>query len=127
VDAPIRYQQGMTLVEVMVAAVILALVMMGVMAVASHTQRTTLRLHEKTQASWVANSVAAEIRAGVHGKLTSTGGSQGRFSLGNHHWFWRAQAQGEEQGQVISLEITVHEDENSPVIVSLRTALWSPT
>jgi general secretion pathway protein I len=126
VDASIRRQQGMTLVEVMVAAVILALVMIGVMAVATHTQRTTLRLQQKTQAGWVANSIAAEIRAGVHGKITPTGSFQGRHPLGNNNWFWRAQAQSDNQGDVIQLKISVQEDENTPEIISIQTAVWSP-
>lgn len=125
-DHPINLQQGMTLVEVMVAAVILALVMMSVMAVASHSSRSTARLQQKTQAAWVANTVAAESRAEVYGKITPTGSFQGTQTLGGKQWFWQAKASNSSQEEVILLNISVQENENSPEVLTTQTAVWSP-
>lgn len=124
-DALVK-QRGMTLVEVMVAAVILALVMMGVIAVATHTQRSTLRLNQTSQALWVANSLSAEIRAGLHGEITSTGTFQGQFVLGQNNWFWKAQSDAYSD-EVINITLTVHEKESAPAVVTLVTGFWRPS
>lgn len=119
-------QRGMTLVEVMVATAILALVMVSVIVVASHTQRSTLQLAQKTQARWVVNNISAEIRAGLHGQITPTGGFQGRTEQGLTTWFWQAKAQALSD-HVIELEISIHENESTPAVVSLKTAVWRPS
>lgn len=119
-------QRGMTLVEVMVATAILALVMLGVVAVAMHTQRSTVKLVHTSQANWVANNIVAEIRAGLHGKMSQTGSFQGQVKLGDINWFWQAKAHSEDQ-QVILLTVTVHEAQTKPSIVTRHSALWSPS
>lgn len=124
-DARIN-QKGMTLVEVMVAAVILALVMIGVILSASHTQRSTLVLQQKTQATWVANNVSAELRAGLHGTLSSTGSFQGKMNLGTQAWYWSAKAQPLTE-QVIELVISVHESESMPAVLTIKTGVWRPS
>lgn len=117
-------QQGMTLVEVMVASAILALVLLAVIAVAGQSQRGSLHLMKRTEAGWVANNLAAEIRAGLHGIITPTGSFQGNYSLGDQSWYWQAKAQSEDD-RVIRLKITVHENENSPPRAETETAIWS--
>lgn len=121
-DALVK-QQGMTLVEVMVAAAILALVMVASIIVASHTQRSALRLLDKTHAQWVANNINAEIRAGLHGKITETGGFQGQMKLGNASWYWSAKAKSLAD-EVIGLQIDVKPDQTSEPVVTVNTAVW---
>jgi type II secretion system protein I len=117
-------QQGMTLIEVMVATAILALVLLAVIAVASQSQRSSLHLMKRTEAGWVANNVAAEIRAGLHGLITPTGSFQGNYSLGDQSWYWQAKAHSEEE-RVIRLKISVHETESTPPRAETDTAIWS--
>jgi type II secretion system protein I len=114
----------MTLIEVMVAAAILALVMVAVMTVASHSQRSGATLLDKTHARWVANNLDAEIRAGLHGKMTSTGSFQGNTTMGHAVWYWSAKAHALSE-EVIGLEINVHAAQNDPPMVTINTAVWS--
>ena len=119
-----RAERGMTLIEVMIASLIISLVMVAAIVSASHSQRSGLRLTQKTHAQWVANNIAAEIRAGLHGEITPTGSFQGQQSMGHQNWFWRAKAQSQNE-QVIFWQITAHENENSPAIVTRSTGMWS--
>ncbi len=119
-------QRGMTLVEVMVASAILALVMLAVIVTASHSERSGVRLMKKTQASWVANNLDAQLRAGLHGKITPTGSFVGHAPQGEQNWYWEARAE-ELNEEVILITITVHEDESKPALVTTQTAVWSPS
>jgi general secretion pathway protein I len=121
---PFVKQQGMTLIEVMIAAAILALVMVAVMTVAGHTQRSAKTLLDKTHARWVVNNLDAELRAGLHGKITPTGSFQGNMTLGQQTWYWSAKGNALSE-QVIGLEINVHESQNAPAVVTLNTAIWN--
>jgi general secretion pathway protein I len=123
VDAFVK-QQGMTLIEVMIAAAILALVMVAVMTVASHSQRSGAALLDKIHARWVAHNLDAEIRAGLHGNVTPTGSFQGNMSMGHDSWYWSAKARALSE-EVIGLEINVHAAQNDPPVLTIQTALWS--
>lgn len=119
-------QRGMTLIEVMVAAAILAIVMVAVIVVASQTQRSTVTLSKKTQAQWVANNIDAEIRAGLHGKISQTGSLQGSTTLGQQVWYWMAKAQAIQE-HVIQVQITVQDHQNGRPLVTTTTAIWEPS
>lgn len=115
-------QKGMTLIEVMVAALIIALVMLGSMLIAGQTHRSSSAITAKTHAQWVANNLASEIRIGLHGEPTATGGLHGQYSHANKEWFWEATPIIIEE--IIHLTIHVKDKQGGHTIATSHVSTW---
>lgn len=101
-------QQGLTLIEVMIAVLILSLVMVGVMLSSSQILRSTERLHDREMALWVLEAVAVDLQAGALGEVTVRSGFSGEQLMGNKTWQWTAKAQPFHG--IIRVEISVREE-----------------
>jgi type II secretion system protein I len=81
-------QYGFTLIEVMVALVIVAFGMGAVLAALSSAAGNISALHDKTLAQWVALNQVADTRLSL--QVPSTGTSEGDVkAFGNANWHWR--------------------------------------
>jgi type II secretion system protein I len=81
-------QCGFTLIEVMVALVIVAFGMGAVLAALSSAAGNITALHDKTLAQWVALNQVADTRLNL--QLPTTGASEGDVkAFGNSNWHWR--------------------------------------
>jgi type II secretion system protein I len=81
-------QCGFTLIEVMVALVIVAFGMGAVLAALSSAANNIAALHDKTLAQWVALNLVADTRLNL--QMPSTGTTEGDVkAFGNANWHWR--------------------------------------
>ncbi len=81
-------QGGFTLIEVMVALVIVAFGMGAVLAALSSAAGNITALHDKTLAQWVALNQVADTRLSL--QIPTTGASEGDVkAFGNSNWHWR--------------------------------------
>ncbi len=81
-------QCGFTLIEVMVALVIVAFGMGAVLAALSSAAGNIAALHDKTLAQWVALNQVADTRLGL--QVPTTGTTEGDVkAFGNANWHWR--------------------------------------
>jgi general secretion pathway protein I len=81
-------QSGFTLIEVMVALVIVAFGMGAVLAALSSAAGNISALHDKTLAQWVALNLVADTRLSL--QVPSTGTTEGDVkAFGNANWHWR--------------------------------------
>jgi type II secretion system protein I len=81
-------QCGFTLIEVMVALVIVAFGMGAVLAALSSAAGNISALHDKTLAQWVALNQITDTRLSL--QVPSTGASEGDVkAFGNSNWHWR--------------------------------------
>jgi type II secretion system protein I len=81
-------QCGFTLIEVMVALVIVAFGMGAVLAALSSAAGNIAALHDKTLAQWIALNQVADTRLNL--QVPGTGTTEGDVkAFGNANWHWR--------------------------------------
>jgi len=78
--------RGFTLIEVLVALVIVTVGMSAVLATLTSSADTTGYLRDKTFAEWVALNRIAELR--LQAQRVATGKSTGDMEMGGRKWHW---------------------------------------
>jgi general secretion pathway protein I len=78
--------KGFTLLEVLVAMVILSISLLAVIKVVSEITNSAIYLQDKTIAQWVAMNKVAELRLAK--KLPDTGRSNGENEMAGRNWRW---------------------------------------
>jgi general secretion pathway protein I len=85
-----RRQLGFTLIEVLVALVIVAVGMSVLMGALSSSARSVVYMQDKTFAEWVALNQIALLRIGLQkGQVPPAGTTNGDLEFGNRSWHWR--------------------------------------
>ena len=82
---------GFTLLEVLVALGIFAVVAASVLVASAGSVRSAHLLQEKTLAMWVADNRLAELQLAT--VLASTDADQGRVELAGRVWQWQSEIQ----------------------------------
>jgi general secretion pathway protein I len=81
---------GFTLIEVLVALVIVAVGMSTLMGALSSSAKTVAYMQDKTFAEWVALNQIASVRIALQqGQIPATGNTTGDIDLVNRTWHWR--------------------------------------
>jgi general secretion pathway protein I len=83
----VRKQGGFTLIEVLVALVIVALGMSALLETLGSAADTSTWLRDKTFAQWIALNQLEQTR--LSGSAPSPGTSDGELDYAGHHWRWR--------------------------------------
>ncbi|HEY3785909.1 MAG TPA: type II secretion system minor pseudopilin GspI [Steroidobacteraceae bacterium] len=118
--------RGFTLIEVLVALVIVAIGMAALMGALGSSADTVSYLRDKTFAEWVALNQLANLRLQLQpGQLPATGNTNGDVDYANRSWHWRqevvaTQVQGMERidVKVRPAEVKAGEDAGWYVTVS---------
>jgi general secretion pathway protein I len=83
-----RHSDGFTLLEVMVALVIVALSLTAIAATMSQMIGAAATMRDRTYASWIAQNRIAEIRLSL--QAPSARATSGEVEYANVDWTWRA-------------------------------------
>lgn len=85
-----RLRRGFTLIEVLVALVIVAVGMSALMGALSSSAKTVVYMQDKTFAEWVALNQIATVRLKlIQSQLPPTGNTNGDIEFANQTWHWR--------------------------------------
>ena len=98
--------RGFTLLEVLVALVILAIALAAVIKTTSENAKNTRYLRDKTFAHWVAMNIWTEIQA--YNKWPDLGEQSGSTTMGKQEWFWHTEVSTTPDKELRRLDIRVY-------------------
>lgn len=101
--------RGFTLIEVLVALVIVAVGMAAVMSALSSAANTVSFLRDETFANYVALNKIATLR--LSGQIPQTGTSSGDVDYANRSWHWRQEVAATEIPGVVRIDVKVRPKE----------------
>ncbi|MFO7592805.1 MAG: type II secretion system minor pseudopilin GspI [Pseudomonadota bacterium] len=99
-----RDQDGFTLLEVLVALVVVAVALAALLKGASGNAINTAYLRDKTFAQWVAMNVVAERQLGLS---ESSQSERGEAEMGGRSWRWTAELKETFDEAIWRLEVEV--------------------
>ena len=117
---------GFTLMEVLVALIILSVAFTSLFLSTSSNVRTIQHLQDKTAANWVALNVIAGAQLGLINVNLNNSHVVGQDIMFDRVWYWEANVQSTRDPFVLQLEVAVGQDENSPNIIHLIGYLRKP-
>lgn len=113
--------RGMTLLEVMLALVILAGAGLAVMKSASESLNNQAYLQDKTMALWVASNYLVDLK--LQKKWPSTSWQSDTEEFAGRTWFVRYQAVQTGDSNFIALDIKVSDEKEGVALADIRTYL----
>ncbi len=112
---------GFTLIEVLVALVIVAVGMAAVMSTLTSSASTLSFLRDETFAQWVALNKIASIR--LSGQQPATGTTTGDLDYAGRSWHWRQEVVATEVQGIVRIDVKVRPKE----VVAGDDAAWTTT
>jgi len=113
----LKYKQGFTLLEVLVALAILAIALAAAIKVSIENAENASYLRDKTLAHWVAMNVLTEIQ--VRGEWPALGQKKGSAMMAEREWYWTVKVSETVDDELRRLDVQVHSRENEGAVVSL--------
>ena len=102
-----RGMRGFTLLEVLVALVVVAVALGALARSAAQALDTQAALEERTFALWVADAVLADIRLD---QVSAPGRFQGQRRMGERDWSWQALIQPAPGNELIRVDVAVYSE-----------------
>ncbi len=100
-----RHQRGFTLLEVMVALAVLAIVMGAMIKVTDSYAFNAGYLQEKTLAQWIAENKAVEYQ--LKNEFPAVGSKEGEVEMVKVDWQWRVKVSTTDDSRLRRLDISV--------------------
>jgi general secretion pathway protein I len=120
----VKRRRGFTLVEVLVALVIVALGMAALLSTLTSAADSTVYLREKTLATWIALNKLSETR--LKGTMPTTGTTKGEVDYAGRKWFWEQTVQRTQVRGIVRIDVRVQPRRTtSPGSVATPSATWT--
>lgn len=110
---------GFTLIEIMVALVILAIAMSAVMYHLQQNIKTLSHLQNKTIAHWVAMNVTHHIEAGLIDFPATEQTMQSTTEMLHQYWHWEATRSTSSNPRIEKIVVTVQEQPDASPLATL--------
>lgn len=105
---PIDRRRGFTLLEVLIALVVLSLALTALVHAASVSTRDFGDLRERSYAGWIAANVLTELR--LKERAPAPGRRDGQQRYAGREWFWRVEIEGTQEPRIRRVEVHVYAD-----------------
>lgn len=114
-----KKQSGFTLLEVMVALLIVAVALGGAVKVIGNAAANSTRMNNKTFANWVALNQIAELRIGK--EFPKIGEQKGDSEMAGRKWAWVQKSIKTDDDDIRRIEMSVwsEEDQKSSPFVTV--------
>ena len=112
-----KEKRGFTLLEVLIALVVVSLALLALTRTASEQVQNFEALRERTLASWVAANVLAETRLST--PMPALGKRDGRSRLANRDWRWQLEVHATDDTGMRRLEVRVYAGDATEASASL--------
>lgn len=109
--------RGFTLLEVLVALVVVALALLALTRTAGGQVQAFAALRDRTLAGWVAANVLSETRLAT--PLPPTGRRDGRVRFADRDWRWTLEVKATENTQIRRLDVAVFTSEDKQPLATL--------
>lgn len=96
--------QGFTLLEVLVALVVVGIALGALVRAGSLALQGQAEMESRTLALWVADNVLADARLST---LTTPGRRQGEASQGGRDWYWESLTEVAPGGDLVRVDVLV--------------------
>lgn len=118
-------QGGFTLIEVLVALIVVSFGIVSVIQVTSQHVSNISELEKRMLASWVASNHIAEIRHNAKVERIRSRADTERFDMGGHTWRSRARLQETEVEKVflLTVEVSFDDDPEKIIYASMTSAV----
>lgn len=110
-------RRGFTLIEVMIALVVVALAMLALTRLAAVEIQNTDALRERSLAGWIAANAITETR--LSNAFPSTGIRDGRGRYANMDWRWRIDVKATPDERIRRIDVSVFLGESKEPSASL--------
>lgn len=115
-----------TLIEILVALMILSIAMTAVLFALNHQISSAQRLQNRTIALMVAENVLAEMQLGQLAVPAEGSSTQGNFNMLNKNWVWNAGIDAGSSEQIRRIKVSVTASGENRTAASLIGFLRKP-
>lgn len=116
--------RGFTLLEVMVALLIIALSLTGIAVTMGSMLNNATTLRERTFASWIAQNKIIEVRAA--GSIPALGETSGFVDYANTEWEWRANVAETGVEDLLRIDVAILRPNTETTIRSVTGFIGEP-
>ncbi len=99
--------KGFTLIEVLIAVIILAIALIAVVRHTSLTANQTSYLQQRTIAHWLAMNIVAQTQTGLLAPPPTGSHRSGTDIMLNQHWKWQLSTIATAQQRVVKIQVRV--------------------
>lgn len=112
-------QAGFTLIEVLIALVIISLAMLAGLSSTQSTTRTLHKVQDRTLSYWVAQNALVSMQLKIEGIRPAAGRWAENTTLAEREWYWQAYTSATADPEIMQIIVEVSDQENGPAIITL--------
>lgn len=116
-------QQGLTLIEVLVALAIIAIALTAIIKATSENIRATAYLESKSIALWVGQEIMSEVELGTLQLSGNRDDQANKVDMLGQIWYWRAQEKSTPNPHIKQIRVRVYdheeEDDKAAALIDL--------